>query len=189
VPGAAALIWLLVPVTLGSPQPAVRVFGTVGAFLLASGTFAGLVIKYLPVDRPGPRTLRVNRAGARCNALPNMAALDRYPAQTVFTFNDLGPRLITTTHHSAISGPYHRNGDAILDTQHAFGRSPDQARAIMRRHGATLLLVCPDMAESTNYRARNPNGFYDRLAKGEQFSWLTQLPLPPRSPFRLFRIN
>ena len=58
-----------------------------------------------------------------------LAPLDRYPAQTIFTFVDLGPRLITLTHHDAIAGPYHRNGDAILDVQHAFGRSPDEARA------------------------------------------------------------
>jgi len=189
VPGAAALVWLLVPVTLGSGNAFVRVFGTAGAFLLVSGLFAGLVIKYLPVDRPSPYTLRVNRAGARCNTVPAMAPLNRLPAQTVFTFNDLGPRLIVLTHHSAIAGPYHRNGDAILDVQHAFGRSPAEARGIMRRHGATLLLICPDMAESTNYRARNKGGFYDRLARGERFNWLTPQPLPPRSPFRLFRIG
>jgi len=189
VPGAAALIWLLVPVTLGSSSPVVRVLGTAGAFVLASGSFASLIVKYLPVDRPSPYVSRVNRAGARCNTTFAMAALDRYPAQTVFTFNDLGPRLITTTHHSAISGPYHRNGDAILDVQHAFGRKPAEARAIMRRHGATMLLVCPNMAESTNYRARDKGGFYDRLARGERFDWLTPMPLPRRSPLRLFRIG
>ena len=189
IPGAAALIWLLVPVTLGSPSPVVRVLGSAGAFVLASGLFAGLIVKYLPVDRPSPYTLRVNRAGARCNTIPAMAPLDRYPAQTVFTFNDLGPRLITLTHHRAIAGPYHRNGDAILDVQHAFGRAPSEARAIMRRHGATMLLVCPNMAESTNYRARNKGGFYDRLARGEKFDWLAPLPLPARSPFRLYRIS
>ena len=107
----------------------------------------------------------------------------------MFTFTDLGPRLITTTHHDAITGPYHRNGNAILDVQHGFTRSADNFRETARRHGATLLLVCPNMAESTVYRARNPRGFYGQLASNQVPEWLTPLPLPKGSPFRLFRIE
>ncbi len=189
IPGATALAMLLLPWLLDHRLMPVRVFGTVAGFLIVSGLFAGLVIKYLPVDRPKPYVLRVNRANARCATIPAMHPLDRYRAQTIFTFIDLGPRLITLTHHSAIAGPYHRNGDAILDVQHAFSRSPDQAHAIMKRHGATLLLVCPNMAESTIYRARAPNGFYSQLARNERPAWLTPLPLPKGSPLRLFRID
>ncbi len=118
-----------------------------------------------------------------------MKSLDHYPAQTIFTFVDLGPRLIVTTHHNAVAGPYHRNGDAILDVQHAFSRSAENFRATAKRHGATLLLVCPNMAESTVYRARNPGGFYDQLANRKVPAWLEPLPLPAKSPFRLFRIH
>ena len=189
VPSAVALAWVLIPLVRRNTSPIVRVFGTVGAVLIVSGLFAGLVIRWLPIDRPSAYVQRVNRANGRCATLPAMAPLDRLPAQTVFTFNDLGPRLITLTHHKAVSGPYHRNGQAILDVHHAFGRSPEQARAIMRRHGATLLLVCPNMAESTIYRSRNPSGFYDRLARGQKFDWLSPLPLPQGSPLRLFRIS
>jgi hypothetical protein len=59
----------------------------------------------------------------------------------------------------------------------------------MRRHGATHLLVCPNMAESTNYRARDKGGFYDRLARRETWPWLTPVPLPRRAPYRLYRIS
>lgn len=189
VPGAAAMIWLLVPWTLGHRSVFVRVLGTVGAFLLVSGLFAGLAIKWLPIDRPTPYVQRVNRAGARCNSLPRLQALNALPAQTVFTMNDLGPRVIVATHFSAISGPYHRNGNAILDTQHAFKGSPEQARAIMQRHGATLLLVCPNMAETTVYRSKAPNGFYARLARGERFDWLEPVALAKGSPFRAWRVR
>ncbi|HEU0067598.1 MAG TPA: AcrB/AcrD/AcrF family protein, partial [Sphingomonas sp.] len=121
--------------------------------------------------------------------LPALRPIARMPAATILTFVDFGPRLITVTHHRAIAGPYHRNGAAILDVQHAFGRSPAEARSIMKRHGATLLLVCPDMAESTIYRTRNRGGFYDQLAHGRTPPWLTPLPLPAKSPLRLFRID
>ncbi|SEM91823.1 hypothetical protein SAMN05192583_1516 [Sphingomonas gellani] len=202
VPGAVALAWLLVPMTLGHRSAIVRVLGTASAVLLVSGSFAPFAMKpfalnlfghpivnYNPPGQPNAYVRRVNRATGMCMTAPALVPLNRYPAQTLFTFTDLGPRLITLTHHDAIAGPYHRNGDAILDVQHAFGRSPEEAHAIMKRHGATMLMVCPDMAESTIYRARNPGGFYDQLARGRKFDWLTPLPLPRGSPLRLFRIG
>ncbi len=189
VPGAVALAWIVFPRLLNSGSMLVRVLGTVVAFLVVSGLFAGLAIKWLPIDRPKAYTKRVNTATGNCLRTTVLTPLNTYPAATVFTFVDLGPRLITMTHHSAVAGPYHRNGDAILDVQHAFTRSPAEAHAIMKRHGATLLLLCPDMAESTVYRARNPGGFYDLLAHNRFPDWLKPLPLPAKSPLRLYRID
>lgn len=189
VPGAAALIWIAVPLTLGSGNMLVRVFGTAAVVLFASGAFSALSIKFLPIDPPDKRSQIIGRASARCPSYNAMVALNRYPSGTMFSFVDLGPRIIVVSHHKAVAGPYHRNGDAILDVQHAFGRSPDQFRAIAAKHGATYLLVCPNMPESTIYRARNPGGFYDRLARGEQFAFLEPLALPKNSPLRLFRIK
>ena len=189
IPGAVALGWIVFPWCLGHRSVLVRVFGTVGAFIAISGAFAGFLIKYLPVDRPDASSRLVNRAGARCAALSSLRPLDRLPPQTIFTFVDMGPRLISVTHHAAVAGPYHRNGDAILDVQHAFGGGGDQFRAIARRHGATLLLTCPNMAESTIYSVRNKGGFYDQLDKGATFQWLEPVRLPPKSPFKLWRIH
>lgn len=191
VPSVTALAWFVIPPILRHRLMPVRVLGTVVAFLTISGLFAGLIdiVVGKVIDPPNSYTKRVNRSTGRCMLTPYLAQLNRYPAQTVFTFVDLGPRLIVTTHHNAIAGPYHRNGDAILDVQHAFGGSADQAHAIIRRHGATLLLLCPNMAESTIYRARNPGGFYDQLAHNRVPGWLTPMPLPPKSPFRLFRVD
>ena len=189
VPGAVALTWLLVPWLVRRVSWPVAAIGAVVTMLIVSGSFATLIIRYLPVDRPKAYARRVNLATGNCLRTTVLQRLNYYPAQTVFTFVDLGPRLITLTHHDAVAGPYHRNGDAILDVQHAFDGTPDQARAIMKRHGATLLLVCPNMAESTNYRARAPGGFYSRLAHNQIPDWLTPLPLPKKSPLRLFRVD
>jgi len=189
VPGAVALAWIILPRLLASTSVLVRVFGTVAAFLLLSGGFAGFVVKWLPVSQTTPLIKSAARAGATCPSYSALNPLNRLAPQVIFTFIDLGPRLITMTHHSAIAGPYHRNGAAILDVQHAFGGSPDQFRAIARRHGAQLLLICPNMAESTVYRARNKGGFYDQLARGKVPGWLTPVPLPARSPLKLWRIS
>ena len=192
IPGAVALVWAMTPWLVqarGWPARVGAVAAMAAVFAVVSGSFAAPMIRWLKVDRPSAYVQRVNRATGRCMTIPAMAPLDRLPAQTIFTFVDLGPRLIALTRHSAIAGPYHRNGDAILDVQHAFKRSPEEARAIMRRRGATLLLTCPDMAESTNYRAKAPAGFYARLARGERFAWLQPVALPAHSPFRLYRIR
>ena len=189
VPGAVALGWIVLPALLNHRWAPVRVLGTPLAFLLVTGLFAWWVVKYLPVDPPTPYRVRVATATGECMRTSRLLMLDRYPRATIFTLVDLGPRIITVTHHDAVAGPYHRNGDAILDVQHAFGGSPDAARAIIRRHGASLLLLCPNMAESTIYRSRNPGGFYDQLAHNRTFAWLAPLPLPRRSPYRLFRVS
>lgn len=189
VPGATALGWALFPWLLRHKWMPVRVIGTVAAFLIVSGLFAGLAIRWLPIDRPNAMQRTVSRANQRCGTIPAMRPLDRLPAQTVFTHVDLGPRLITLTHHKAIAGPYHRNGDAILDVHHAFQGSAADFHRIARAHGATLLLVCPNMAETTVYRARSKSGFYAQLVRGQVPAFLTPMPLPRNSPFRLWRID
>ena len=190
VPGAVALGWMLVPRLQGSASALVRVFGTFAVILLiGSGLFAGLAIRFLPIDRPSKRTQIIDHASGYCPTMTALRPLDRYPKATIFSFVDLGPRIITITHHDAVAGPYHRNGDAILDVQHAFSGTPENFRSIAKRHGATLLLVCPNMAESTIYRVRAPGGFYDQLAHRKEFDWLEPLPMPAKSPLRLWRIK
>ncbi|MFN3676782.1 MAG: AcrB/AcrD/AcrF family protein [Sphingomonas pseudosanguinis] len=189
VPGIAALLWMALPWINRLRSPLLRVPVMIAAVLLPTGIVAGLILKKLPAAQANAYAQRVNRATGQCVRTSVLTRVNAYPKATVFTFVDLGPRLIVTTHHNAIAGPYHRNGDAILDVQHAFQGGEAQARAIMKRHGATLLLICPDMAESTNYRARAPGGFYDRMAHGWVPDWLTPLPLPKGSPLRLYRIS
>lgn len=189
VPGIAALLWMALPWINRLRSPLLRVPVMVAAVLLPTGIVAGLILKKLPAAQANAYAQRVNRATGQCVRTSVLTRVNAYPKATVFTFVDLGPRLIVTTHHNAIAGPYHRNGDAILDVQHAFQGGEAQARAIMKRHGATLLLICPDMAESTNYRARAPGGFYDRMAHGWVPDWLIPLPLPKGSPLRLYRVS
>ncbi len=189
VPGATALAWAVVPRLAASGSVLVRTLGVVAAFLIVSGLAVQLALGWLPPDKPNPRMQTISRANARCPSIPAMRPIARIPRTTIFTFVDLGPRLIVLTHHDAIAGPYHRNGDAILDTHHAFGGTPQVAHAIMLRHGATLLMTCPNMNESTVYRARNPNGFYAQLAAGRKFDWLEPVPLPGESPLLLWRIR
>jgi len=190
VPGSVALIWLIVPWCLQHRNLPVRVLGSVAAFMLASGMFVGFVVKYAKVDKAAPSRAVVGRANARCAGVAGMSLLDRtLPPATLFTHVDLGPRLIVMTHHKGIAGPYHRNGQAILDVHHAFTGPPQAFRGIARRYGAQYLLVCPNMAETTLYRARAPNGFYGQLSRGRVPDWLIPVRLPKNAPYRLWRIR
>ena len=186
--GATALGWRLIRTTLASKWMLVRVVGSVAVFVFVSGLFAGIIVKKIPANRTTYRQ-RVDLANRRCPTLPALSAIERLPAQTILTFTDLGPRIVATTHHSAIAGPYHRNGAAILDVQKAF-RATDPAfvHDVMRRHGATLLLICPDLSESTVYASEAPKGFYVQLVKNQIPAWLAPVPLPKNSPFKAWRL-
>lgn len=137
------------------------------------------------------RTDAIKKANGQCRTLPALEVLDQLPPATIFTMVDLGPRLIATTHHSAIAGPYHRNGATILDMHHAYDGPADGFRAIAAKHHATYLLVCPNFPEGTIYQSRSPRGFYAGLMRGTVPHWLVPVELKTGMtlPYQLYRIN
>lgn len=185
--GATALGWPMLQWTLDHRNLLVRVFGSVAVFLLVSGSFAGLIVQNVPEHQSKYRQ-KVNLANRRCPTLPALRPIGALPEATILTFIDLGPRLIAVTHHDAVAGPYHRAPDAILDVQHSFrAADPEVAHDVMRRHGASLLLICPGLSESTVYASEAPKGFYVQLAQGKVPNWLAPVKLPDNSPYRLWR--
>lgn len=189
VPGATALTWIVVPWFLSRRFMLVRVAGAVLAFLFFSGLFTYYVTQLLPKDPPSKNRNLSNQASGSCSRVTTLAMLNRIPAATIFTHVDLGPRLITITHHNGVAGPYHRNGRAILDVHYAFMGAPEKFRPIAAAHQAQYLLICPHIAESTLYRARSPNGFYAQLEDGKAPGWLEPVDLPKSAPFRLWKIR
>jgi hypothetical protein len=189
IPGATWLIWTSVGWFARLRSWPLRLATIAAALAILSGVGVAAAIRQIPGKPQKPWQRAVTRANALCPTLWAMRPFAKLPAATVFTFVDLGPRLINVTHHSGVAGPYHRNGKAILDVHHAFGGSPEDARAIMKRHGATLLLICPNMSEATVHRARHPKGFYARLIKGERFDWLDPVALPKDRPLRAWTIR
>lgn len=189
VPGATALVWILIPWLMRRGSLLVRVLGSATAFVIVSGLFTGLVQPWLPSGKPAKGPDLVGRANSACARLSQLRVLDRIPATIMFTHVDLGPRLITVTHHDGIAGPYHRNGQAILDVHHAFMGPAKGFRPIAARHKASYLLICPNMAETTVYRSRSPNGFYAQLHRGQVPNWLEPVTLPKNSAFRLWKIR
>jgi hypothetical protein len=213
VPGASAIGWLVLPRFVDAKNSLVRIFGTVIIVLLISGFGLQLLSKlpaslgaftsmlrtegiakvelpqWLSNSKGKSRAMKkVDKANRLCPTLPALRPVARQPKGLVLTFVDLGPRLITVTHHDAISGPYHRNGSDILDVIRTFRGSEQQARATIERRGVDYVLVCPWMSESTIYRSETPHGFYSQLYNGKVPAWLAPVELPKNSPYKMWRV-
>ncbi|PHP17233.1 hypothetical protein CG471_23880 [Sphingobium sp. IP1] len=204
IPPAAWAGWRLVTaIFTGSHR--VRILAGIGALLV--GAIACAYPLYPQVialwqqatgTKPRPwrpsaiaRTDAIKKANGRCRTLPALEVLDQLPPATIFTMVDLGPRIIATTHHSAVAGPYHRNGATILDMHHAYDGPADAFRPIAAKHHATYLLVCPNFPEGTIYQSRSPRGFYADLMRGTIPAWLQPVTLKTAMtlPYTLYRIN
>jgi hypothetical protein len=187
VPGATALGWLVIPQLLDSRWMPVRVLGTVAAFLIVSGIALQQAARLMP-EKTNMRLKAVGRANGRCPTMAALRPVAMQPKGYVLTFVDLGPRLITVTHHDAVAGPYHRNDEDIVDVALAFRGTAENARATIERRGIDYVLICPGMSESTIYASAAPNGFYMQLDRGRVPAWLAPVALPKNSPFKMWRV-
>jgi len=190
IPGAAALGWVLIEWFARQRLMLVRVLGITVTFLFVSGALVGQAAGWLDEEEaPDERGRAINDANWRCPQGQFLHPVALQPRGLILTFVDMGPRLVTLTHHDAIAGPYHRNSQAILDVMRAFRLDAANARSIIERRRVDYVLICPNMSESTIYRADTPGGFYAQLADGKVPDWLEPVALPEGSPFRMWRVR
>jgi hypothetical protein len=185
--GAAAFVWYLVPLTWRSKSTAILVLGSLATVAIGSG-FAVQLVAYIPGPQPSPQDKAIGKANSLCSSLWGYHPVALQPKGIVFTFVDLGPRLIAVTHHDAITGPYHRNGQQIADVMNAFRGSADQAHRLIVKHHSNYLLTCPKSSTTTIFMSEAPKGFYGQLERGQVPNWLTPVPLPKDSPFKMWRV-
>ena len=187
--GATALLWIAVPWVQKSQNLVLRTFGTAALVVLGLGAAAPFVSNFYPKEKKTSAMRAVDKANRQCGSLWGLKPVAQKPKGMVFTFVDLGPRLITVTHHSAVTGPYHRNGEQIADVMKAFRGNEAQARAIIAKYRSDYVLICPNMSTATIFRAEAPKGFYGQLSRGQVPGWLTPVPLPQDSPFKMWRVQ
>ncbi|WP_310469026.1 AcrB/AcrD/AcrF family protein [Sphingomonas sp.] len=189
VTGAVTIVWVLAPLALASRHAVVRVLGPVAVTLIGLGAVVPLVSDALPGKKQTKREIAISKANRQCPTLAALRPIAEQPKGMVFSFVDFGPRLITVTHHDAVIGPYHRNGEQIGDVMKAFRGSADNARAILAKYRADYLLVCPNSSTTTIFMAEAPKGFYGQLERGEIPPWLEPIKLPDDSPYRMWRVR
>ena len=188
VVGAVSIIWVLAPIADRLRQP-FRTLGVVAVALIGLGAVIPFGMKLAPPQKSTEREIRIERANRLCNFINSYRPIAELPKGRVFTFVDYAPRLITLTHHDSVMGPYHRNGEQIADAMKAFRGTAEQAREIFAKYRSDYLLTCPNSSTTTIFLSEAPKGFYAQLDKGQVPDWLTPLPLPEDSPFRIWRIS
>jgi hypothetical protein len=156
--------------------------------LFGVGAAVPLVIQLIPAEKKTPASAKVAVANHRCPTLAALAPIERQPRGIIFTFIDLGPRIIVTTHHDVVGGPYHRNYRAIVDVMKAFRGDEAQAHRIVREYRSDYLLICPNMSTATLFMSEKPGGFYGQLTRGKVPAWLQPIDLGKNSPFRMWKV-
>jgi hypothetical protein len=190
VPGAAALGWVLIQWFQKQKSMIVRVVGTAAAFMFVSGSIISEASGFWDDEGPPtPAQQAINNANWRCSLPAALHPVALQPKGQILTFVDMGPRLVTLTPHDAITGPYHRNAQAILDVMRTFRGDAANAKATIDRRRIDYVLICPNMSESTIYRAEAPQGWYAQLANGQAPEWLEPVRLPADSPFRMWKVR
>jgi len=184
LPGVAALVWLIIPLARRSPS----LMRIAGVAVATSAVTVPLIIGQIPQKPQSKRDRAIYRANAACNAIGSFKPIARQPKGTIFTFVDNGPRLIAVTHHNAVTGPYHRNGEQIGDVMKAFRGSEARAHAIIAKYRADYVMTCPNSSTTTIFLSAAPDGFYGQLNRAQAPDWLTPVPLPKTSPFRLWKV-
>ena len=187
LPGATALIPLIVAPWFLSPVRWKR-FAAIFLAVLAFGAAVPVALKLVPADKVSAARARVSKANRICPSLAALAPVNAQPKGTIFTFIDLGPRLIVATHHDAIGGPYHRNDKAIADVMKAFRGDERQAHRIVTEYRSDYLMICPDMSTATIFMSEAPGGFYGQLVRGKVPPWLQPVELPKDSPFIMWKV-
>lgn len=187
--GAAALVWFLLPAVWFSRYAPVRIFGAAVVVLVGLGAVVPLVVGQIPENKPTAYQNSIGRANSRCGSLWGLHAVALQPRGLVFTFIDLGPRLIAVTHHDTVAGPYHRNGQQIADVMNAWRGSVEQAHRIMvDKYHSNYVLSCPDSSTTTIFTTETPKGFYAQLAHGKVPKWLQPVQLPNNSPYQMWKV-
>jgi hypothetical protein len=188
VVGCAAIIWFVLPRFWTSENSIVRIFGAALIFIIGAGAAVPSMLNFIPEAKATPRDLQIGKANRLCGSMWGLRPVALQPRGVVFTFVDLGPRLITVTHHDAIAGPYHRNGQQIADVMNFWRGSPEQAHALATEYRANYVLSCPNSSTTTIFMSEAPKGFYAQLQKGRVPGWLAPVVLPMDSPYRMWRV-
>jgi len=186
--GAAAIIWMFWSRAWNSQNSTVRVFGAFLVFVLGVGAIVPLVVDFIPEAPPTKRDQEIGKANRLCGTMWGLRPIAMQPKGVVMTFVDLGPRLITVTHHDAITGPYHRNGRQIADVMNFWRGSADGAHNLAARYHADYVLSCPNSSTTTIFMAEAPRGFYAQLQRGQVPAWLAPVQLPKDSPYRMWKV-
>lgn len=125
---------------------------------------------------------------ASCMAPRNYEMLAALPKGRIFNEIDLGPAILAHTHHSVVSGPYHRVTQGIQNSIIGFMAQPHNVRDAAWMTGSDYIAVCANGGQARLSR-NSADGLMQRLVQGRIPDWLDRVPGEPGSPLLVFRIR
>jgi hypothetical protein len=193
--GCAALGFILIPLAWRINLPVLQRVGdparsivTAAVVLLSAGAIVPLILDFIPEEKATARGTAIGKANGLCGSLWGLRPIALQPRGMVFTFVDIGPRLIAVTPHDTVIGPYHRNAEQIVDVMNFWRGDVDQAHRIALKYHSNYVLSCPNSSTTTIFMAEAPKGFYSQLEHGQVPSWLQPITLPKDSPFKMWKV-
>ena len=134
---------------------------------------------------------QVNAASPRdyCYTADLYAPLAAEPRGVVLGATDIGASLLLYTRHRAVAGPYHRNHAGNLFLIEAMLAPPEQARAMLREKGVTLVADCINAADANDFIAAAPDGFQAALRSDEPPDWLEPVEATVGEPLVVYRVR
>ena len=188
VVGGAALMWLFLPRFWTSRNFLGVVLGSFIVVAIGGGMLVPILVGFIPEKPPTARDKQIGKANNLCGSMWGLRPVAMQPKGVVMTFVDLGPRLVAVTHHDAITGPYHRNGQQIADVMNFWRGSEMQAHQLATKYHVNYVLSCPNSSTTTIFDYEAPKGFYVQLQHNKIPAWLTPVQLPKDSPYRMWKV-
>ena len=120
-----------------------------------------------PIEQPKPDPALVKGLTHRGAELLRPAECGRSSPQVphglVLSPLFYGSTVLKLSDHAVVAGPYHRNGQAILDSINAMQRPPDEAKAIIDARSVDYVAVCAASQESAIAAHKAPDGLLAEL--------------------------
>ncbi len=133
-------------------------------------------------------TKGLSTAELNCFDPASAALFDEVPHGLVLSPLFYGSTVLKLSGHDVVAGPYHRNGQAILDAIGAMHGSPAEAKAIVDRRGVDYVAICAVSQESAIAAHKAPHGLLADLLTGETPDWLQPVPAKEGTALRLWRV-
>ena len=124
-----------------------------------------------------------------CRFDDSAMTMNSHAPAKVFAPLDLGPALLLRTHHGVVATGHHRASASMHDVIFAFLGTPDEAREMVRRHGADYVLVCTELGETQLYTKKAPKGFAAMLMAGRTPDWLEPVTLDAPPSLKVWRVK
>lgn len=187
IPTAALVLRLIV--ALRTVSLLRRVAGYLGIVLLLMPPLPVMAWARIDALRTGNKTIAGVPTLSQCRYRLAARALNTLPPTDMLMPLDIGPDILVRTQERAVATGHHRGAAGMHDVMSAFLGTPDEAHAIIRRRHATLIAVCPDTAEPSNYKFYAPNGFMAQLLRGQPVPWLERVNIAPDSHLLFWRVK